>query len=189
MNLTKLTDKELVRLVQTGNGYKERAYTEIVQRYTQQLGSFIFNMLGNDEEAKDQVQETFLKMWKHIGSYNEQSAQFTTWIHTIAKNQAFNILRNRKIKRFEDIQEFSGLEQTTFPSPDRAIECQKAERKIRLYIDNLPYRYREVLVLRIDGRSYEDIASILNLPLGTTKSRVNRAKQLFRKNYELAMQK
>ncbi|HPG40187.1 MAG TPA: sigma-70 family RNA polymerase sigma factor [bacterium] len=174
-----VTDEELIKRYQDGDLY---AYDLIVRRYKDQLLNFAYRFLGNLEESEDVVQETFLRLYKNRHAY-KQIAKFSTWIYTIAGNLAKTELRKRKRRKLVSISEL-GFEEKEFELEDnkadteQQADSQLKEKIIQNAIEDLPFRFKQVIILRdIQELSYEDISSILRIPLGTVKSRVNRARQ------------
>ncbi len=174
-----LTDEELIKRYQDGDLY---AYDLIVRRYKDQLLNFAYRFLGNLEESEDVVQETFLRLYKNRHAY-KQIAKFSTWIYTIAGNLAKTELRKRKRRKLISISEL-GFEEKEYELEDnkanteQQADSQLKEKIIQNAIEDLPFRFKQVIILRdIQELSYEDISSILRIPLGTVKSRVNRARQ------------
>jgi len=177
-NKYKLTDEELIKRFQMGD---ENAFEEIVNRYSNRLLNFAYRFVFNREEAEDIVQDTFLKVYQNRHAYRE-IAKFSTWIYTITGNLAKTILRkhrNRKLFYFSRLgPEDKDME---FPSDDRGpetqIESQFDEKEIHKAIAKLPEQFRVIIVLRdIQELSYEEISNIIDVPLGTVKSRINRAR-------------
>jgi len=172
------TDEELIKKFQDGDLY---AYDLIVRRYKDQLLNFAYRFLGNLEESEDVVQETFLRLYKNRNAY-KQIAKFSTWIYTIAGNLAKTELRKRKRRKLVSISEL-GFEEKEYEIQDLKADTERQtdsilkEKIIRNAIESLPFRFKQVIILRdIQELSYEDISSILRIPLGTVKSRVNRAR-------------
>ncbi len=172
------SDEELIKKFQDGDLY---AYDLIVRRYKDQLLNFAYRFLGNLEESEDVVQETFLRLYKNRHAY-KQIAKFSTWIYTIAGNLAKTELRKRKRRKLVSISEL-GFEEKEYEIEDLKADTERQadsilkEKIIRNAIENLPFRFKQVIILRdIQELSYEDISSILRIPLGTVKSRVNRAR-------------
>lgn len=172
------TDEQLIKKFQDGDLY---AYDLIVRRYKDQLLNFAYRFLGNLEESEDVVQETFLRLYKNRHAY-KQIAKFSTWIYTIAGNLAKTELRKRKRRKLVSISEL-GFEEKEYEIQDIKADTERQtdsilkEKIIRNAIENLPFRFKQVIILRdIQELSYEDISSILRIPLGTVKSRVNRAR-------------
>jgi len=172
------SDEELIKKFQDGDLY---AYDLIVRRYKDQLLNFAYRFLGNLEESEDVVQETFLRLYKNRHAY-KQIAKFSTWIYTIAGNLAKTELRKRKRRKLVSISEL-GFEEKEYEIEDLKADTERQtdsilkEKIIKNAIENLPFRFKQVIILRdIQELSYEDISSILRIPLGTVKSRVNRAR-------------
>ena len=173
-----ISDEELIKRFQNDD---LAAYDIIIMRYKDQLLNFAYRFLGNVEESEDIVQETFLRLWRNRHAYR-QIAKFSTWIYTIAGNLAKTELRKRKRRKvvsisdmgFED-KEYEIEDETS--TTDREVNSSLTEKIIQDAINELPPRFKEVIILRdIQELSYEDIGSILQIPLGTVKSRVNRAR-------------
>jgi len=171
-------DEELILQFQQGN---ENAFVELVDRYKNKLINFTFNYLGDRDLAEDIVQETMLKLYEKR-HYYKPIAKFSTWIYTIARNQANTELRKRKRRNI------SFLSQMTKNGKDFDLDSKAPDlidefhntylaQRINKAIQLLPEHFREVIVLRdIQGLSYEDIGSVMDAPLGTIKSRINRAR-------------
>ena len=177
-NLTTISDEELIRRFQEGDLY---AFDLIVRRYKDQLLNFAYRFLGNFEEAEDVVQETFLRLYRNKKAYR-QIAKFSTWLYTITSNLAKTELRKRKRRKLVSISEM-GYEEKEYEIEDHGADTERdvdssiKEKLIQLAIQELSPRFREVIVLRdVQELSYEEVGDILNIPLGTVKSRVNRAR-------------
>ncbi len=174
----KYTDEELIARFQNGDEY---AFEEIVHRYKDRLLNFVFRFLGQIDEAEDIVQDTFLKVYKNRDAY-ENIARFSTWIYTIAGNLAKTELRKRKRRRVFSISRMGVDEKeyeipSTGKSPEENTEGNFNEKMIQAAIEKLPEKFRTVIILRdIQELSYDDISKIIGVPLGTIKSRVNRAR-------------
>ncbi|MBN1560224.1 sigma-70 family RNA polymerase sigma factor [candidate division KSB1 bacterium] len=173
-----ISDEELIRRFQEDDF---AAYNAIVHRYKDQLLNFAYRFLGNVEEAEDIVQETFLRLYRNKHAYR-QIAKFSTWIYTIAGNLAKTELRKRKRRRVVSISDM-GFEDKDHEIKDELANTEQVansaltEKIIQQAIDELPPRFRQVIILRdIQELSYEEVGSILRIPLGTVKSRVNRAR-------------
>ena len=182
------TDEELMLRYQKA---EEPAFAELVRRFKSRLVSTAYRVVGDYDKAEDVVQETFLRVHRNAHRY-KNIAKFSTWIYTIALNVARNELRNTKRKRLVSLNSFgssgdSDSERTTYDIPDESarpdLDVQNSELReiFEEAIAKLPVRYRTVFVLRdVQGLSYEEIATILKVPKGTVKSRMNRARQRFR---------
>ena len=175
---TQPTDEELIARFQGGDVY---AYEQLVRRYKEPLLNFIFRFIGDQAEAEDIVQDTLYRVYKNKHYYKEV-AKFSTWIYTIASNLAKTELRRRRRRRFFSInKEAPNEKEVELPDlkTDPEVEANTivTEKIIQKAIGKLPQKFRQVIVLRdIQGFSYEEISSIIKVPLGTVKSRVNRAR-------------
>ena len=174
LNRDTLPDLDLMRRVQEGEMV---SYNTLVNRYKDRLFNVLYRMLSSEDEANDLLQETFLRVWQHKMSYDFRFA-FSTWIYTIALNLARNELRRRKKIKFLDIFDFADKLAAKEEKKDTSANLKtllEAEMK------RLPEKYKTAFLLRdVDNLSYEEIAQVLGVPLGTVKSRVNRARAILR---------
>jgi RNA polymerase sigma-70 factor (ECF subfamily) len=172
------TDEELIARFQNGDSY---AFDQLVRRYKDPLLNFIFRFIGDLNESEDIVQDTFYRVYKNKHYYKEV-AKFSTWIYTIAGNLAKTELRKRKRRKIFSInKETQSEKEFELPDPERdpeeEVNSTLTEKHIYKAIRNLPPKFRQVIILRdVQGFSYEEISSIIKVPLGTVKSRVNRAR-------------
>jgi RNA polymerase sigma-70 factor (ECF subfamily) len=182
LNREKLPDLELMEKVQQGDMV---SYNTLVNRYKDRLFNMLYRMLSSEDEAHDLLQETFLRVWQHKMSYDFRYA-FSTWIYTIALNLARNELRRRKKFKFFDIFDFADK----IPSKEEKKESSPQLKELLEYeIQRLPEKYKTAFILRdVDSLSYEEIAQVLGIPLGTVKSRVNRARSILRKRLRPRME-
>ena len=172
------SDEQLMLLFQGGN---ENAYIELVNRYKDKLINFIFNYLGDIESSEDVVQETMIKLYQKKHYYKE-IAKFSTWLYTIAKNLANTELRKRKQRKTTLLSQFSKDDKMyDLPSNDnevgQEIQTEIVSKIIREAVDQLSEKFKTVITLRdIQQLSYEDISEIIDVPIGTVKTRINRAR-------------
>jgi len=177
-NKYRYSDEQLMLLFQGGN---ENAYIELVNRYKDKLINFIFNYLGDIESSEDVVQETMIKLYQKKHYYKE-IAKFSTWLYTIAKNLANTELRKRKQRKTTLLSQFSKDDKMyDLPSNDnevgQEIQTEIVSKIIREAVDQLSEKFKTVITLRdIQQLSYEDISEIIDVPIGTVKSRINRAR-------------
>ena len=172
------TDEKLISRFQAGD---ERAYVELVNRYKDKLLNFVFQFLGDIEQAEDVVQDTMLRLYEKKHYYKE-IAKFSTWIYTIARNLANTELRKRKRRKTTYLSHLS-KEERQFEIPavqddvDQSLHNEFINDRIQSAINNLPEHFKLVIILRdIQELSYDDISKIVEVPLGTIKSRINRAR-------------
>ena len=171
------SDKELILRFQQGD---ELAYVELVNRYRDRLINFVFRFVGSFEEAEDIVQDTFVKLYQKKDYYRPIS-EFSTWIFPIASNLAKTELRKRKRRKVSYLSQI-GMEEKDFDIPvedttDEETVGEYTESQIQDAIQSLQLHFRTALILRdIEELSYEEISKILDVPLGTIKSRINRAR-------------
>ncbi len=172
------TDEQLIGRFQAGD---ERAYVELVNRYKDRLLNFVFQFLGDIEQAEDVVQDTMLRLYEKKHYYKE-IAKFSTWIYTIARNLANTELRKRKRRKTTYLSHMSKDErQYEIPAVqdnvDQSLHNEFIQDRIKSAISKLPEHYKMVIILRdIQELSYDDISNIVGVPLGTIKSRINRAR-------------
>jgi len=171
-------DEELIAQFQRGN---ENAYIELVNRYRDKLINFVFGFLGDAELAEDVVQDTMLKLYEKKHYYRE-IAKFSTWLYTIARNQANSEFRKRKRMKISYLSQMTKQEQDyeikdLGPDLNKKLQNQFLEKRIRNAIQKLPEHFKSVIILRdIQELSYDTISEIVGVPLGTVKSRINRAR-------------
>ena len=181
-----LSDHDLIEATIGGN---EAAFAEIVRRYRNPLTNYLYRFLNDYEEAVDIAQETFVRVYFAAERYHSGYA-FSTYIYRIATNLAISETRRRKRRKLLSLTglfQGEGDEEIEFQPPDKRnlpdadlIDDEKS-RVIGRAIAALPEKYRAPIVLReIEGKTYEEIAEILELGLGTTKSRISRARGLLK---------
>ena len=185
-----LSDHQLIEAVKAGD---EAAFGEIMRRYRSPITNYIFRFLNDYEEAVDIAQETFVRVYFALERYHTDYA-FSTYIYRIATNLAISEIRKRKRRKLlsmtglfqydeEDAQDFNPPDEKLLPD-ENLIENEQS-RTIAKAISTLPEKYRAPIVLReVEGKSYDEIAEILELGLGTTKSRISRARKLLREKLQ-----
>ena len=184
----RLSDQEVVLQAREG---REAAYRELIRRYERPIFALIFRMVRDRELAEDLSQETFVKALNAIGSYRPEF-KFSSWIFKIANNAAIDHLRRREL----DTLSLEGSPHAATPeamqatalqignreeSPLEAVEARELGSAIEAAIGRLRPEYRSCILLRhVEGRRYEEIAEILDLPLGTVKTYIHRARNELR---------
>lgn len=173
------TDEQLIFSFQEGDN---SAYDEIVKRYKDRLTNFIFRYVGSYDECEDIVQDTFIKVYVSKHLYKE-IAKFSTWIYTIAINLAkTKIIKKQKYKIFslssneEEEKDFDIPDDAFLPDTNANAKFQN--EYIQKALNSIPENYRKLVILRdIEDFSYEEIADMTGLPMGTVKSRINRGRE------------
>ena len=183
-----LTDQEVVRHAVLG---REAAYRELIRRYQRPVFSLVFRMVRDRELAEDLAQETFVKVLNAIDSYRPEY-KFSSWIFKIANNAAIDHLRRRNLDTLSldgspHAETAEAIEATTLQISDGAespldeVANRELGSRIERAINRLRPEYRNCILLRhVDGRPYEEIAEILDLPLGTVKTYIHRARNELR---------
>ena len=172
----KYSDEKLILRFQEGD---INAYNELVKRYKDRLLNFVLRYFNNVEQAEDVVQDTLIKLYTHA-SYYKNVAKFSTWIFTIAKNNALTELRKNKRKKTDSLWTDDGQVidiNSKEESLDSKVQNEIAIDQLNKYLDEIPENFRMAVVLRdFQELSYEEISKILEIPIGTIKSRINRGR-------------
>ncbi len=164
------------------------AFGEIVELYKDRIFWLCYRMLGNRHEAEDISQEAFVRAYVNIESF-KMNRKFSTWLYRIATNLCIDRIRKKKPDFFLDA-EIDGTEGLTLYSqlateekgPDVAVETLELQEIVQREILRLSDKYRAVIVLRyIDDLSLKEIAEVLEMPLGTVKTRLHRGREALRK--------
>ena len=184
LELANLPDADVVSLAQQG---RESAFRELVRRYERPVFSLVFRMVRDRETAEELAQETFIKVLNNIDRYQPQF-KFSSWLFKIANNIAIDHLRKRQIVTISmdgspHAATAAEAEATSFDVAIRQesaleeMEAKELGSEIEKAIARLRPEYRSCIMLRhVEGRSYEEIAATLDLPLGTVKTYIHRAR-------------
>ncbi len=179
-------DRAVVEAVLRG---QQHQFADLVGRYQSQIVNYVCRMLGNYEDAVDLSQDVFLKAYSALGSYRPQYP-FAAWLFRIARNAAIDEIRKRRLLtvsldapvEFDDGSTGREVESMGLDPEDSYLGLEFADR-VSTAINELPEKYREPIVLRHAAElSYEEIAEALELPLGTVKTRIFRARDALRKS-------
>lgn len=183
-NLTELSDEELIAEFQQNNTLK--AFEILVHRYKNPLTNFVYRFLGDYEACSDVVQETMIKFYRNKDSY-KSIAKFSTWIYTIAGNLARTEYKRRRRRQIFSINSY-GEENENFEIPDESYrpdlmtDSGIKDKLIQNALLKVSTSYREAVILRdIQDLSYEEIAEIMGITVGTVKSRINRGRSQLQK--------
>ncbi len=172
-------------LVARAKGGDEAAFEQLVTMHEKKIYALCLRMCENEEDAQEAAQDAFLAAWSGLSNFREDAA-FSTWLYRLAVNACTDILRRRKRKgqgvSLDDEEVFLEIEDSA-PTPERALEQKEAAALVREALSALPDDYRQVLILReLHQLSYQEIADITRLEMGTVKSRISRGRTLMR-NY------
>jgi RNA polymerase sigma factor (sigma-70 family) len=178
-------DSELIKQALSGD---DTAYSRLMKKYHDAIFSFIFRMIHDREQVEDLTQEAFIKAFASLKNFNEEYA-FSTWLYKIATNNCIDYIRKRKLLMYSIDKPIESKDSDfTFELPDETYEADKSlistQRAVlvRDAIEQLPEKYRRVILLRHqDERTYEEIAAMLDLPIGTVKAHIFRARELLYK--------
>ncbi len=192
LDLANLPDADVVALAKRG---REAAYRELIRRYERPVFSLVFRMVRDRELSEDLAQDTFVKVLQHIDRYRPEF-KFSSWLFKIANNVAIDHLRRRQL----DTVSMDGsphavtadaVERTSFDvsAPDESaldlLEAKELGSAIERAIARLRPEYRACILLRhVEDKSYEEIAATLDLPLGTVKTYIHRARHELRELLE-----
>ncbi len=154
------------------------AYDQIVGAYQDRIYSLAYRITGNREDAWDAAQEAFLKAYRHLRTFRGSSA-FSTWLHRIAVNAALDIVRRRPHQPPVPFE--MELSDSAANDPGERVVQHDVQQRIHRAIAGLPLDQRTAIVLReLHGHSYDEIAATLQIPLGTVRSRISRARETLR---------
>ncbi|WLR42028.1 RNA polymerase sigma factor SigW [Bacillus carboniphilus] len=177
--------KKRIKQVKKGD---QDAFAEIVDLYKDKVYQLSYRMLGNSHEAEDIAQEAFIRAYVNIHSYDTKR-KFSTWLYRIATNLSIDRIRKKKPDYYLDA-EVAGTDGLTMYSqvaanislPEEEVESMELQDTIQKEILKLPEKYRVVIVLKyIEELSLQEISEILDIPIGTVKTRIHRGREALRK--------
>jgi RNA polymerase sigma-70 factor (ECF subfamily) len=192
LDYARLDDRELATLAADG---RERAFRELLERYERPVFSLIYRMVRDRTLAEDLAQEAFIRAFNAIGTYNT-SYKFSNWIFKIANNHTIDHLRKRKLDTVsihgsphattqEEMSQTRLVVEAEDENPQELLEHRELGGQIEAAIGELRAEYRTVILLRhVEGYAYDEIAEIMDLPLGTVKTYLHRARNELKKKLE-----
>jgi RNA polymerase sigma-70 factor (ECF subfamily) len=181
-NIKTLTDGELIQTAIRG---REDGFEELVRRYQRPITGYIYRMLNNYDASLDVTQEVFIKVYNSLERYSAEY-KFSTWLYRIAHNAAIDYMRRNSVNQQSlETENADGTYQlqieSSQPNPEQERERSEWRKEIETVVKCLPQVYRELILLRhAQDLSYDEIAEITNLPLGTVKNRLFRAREMMR---------
>lgn len=179
-----MTDHKERDLIQKAKQGDMLAFEELILKHEKIVYNVALRMMNHSEDAKDISQEVFLKAYKNIGNFDERS-QFSTWLYRITHNTCIDEMRKRKGKQSysleEELENEDGSMQRQIAdesdTPEESLLREEQKSEILQALDQLSEEHKAAVVLRdVKGLSYEEISEILELSLGTVKSRISRAR-------------
>ena len=181
--LSAIADCDLVTRALVG---REDGFEELVRRYQRPIAAYVYRMVGDYDAALDLTQEVFIKVYNSLRRYRSEF-KFSTWIYKIAHNSAVDHLRRQGGRERALTNDFEGEPfelpiESRRPSPEQ--ETERAERRLEIerVVSELPTAYRNLVLLRHShDLSYDEIAEVTGLPLGTVKNRLFRAREVMRR--------
>ncbi|HEX8772420.1 MAG TPA: sigma-70 family RNA polymerase sigma factor [Pyrinomonadaceae bacterium] len=185
LSMSAVTDGDLVTRAIQG---REDGFEELVRRYQRPIAAYVYRMVGDYDAALDLTQEVFIKVYGSLSRYRPEY-KFSTWIYKIAHNAAVDHLRRHSTREQSLTSEADGTPyelpiESTKPTPEQESERRERRAEIELVVDQLSPAYRELVVLRHShDLSYDEIAEVTGLPLGTVKNRLFRAREVMRQQF------
>lgn len=185
ISLAKLGTLADGELVQTAVAGREASFEELVRRYQRPIASYVYRMVGDYDAALDLTQEVFIKVYNSLARYRSEF-KFSTWIYKIAHNSAIDHLRRYSVREQLMTVESEGARpevaiESRRLTPEQESEREERRSEIESVVQILPAAYRELIVLRHShDLSYDEIAEVTGLPLGTVKNRLFRAREAMR---------
>jgi len=181
-----VSDNDLIKIIRNKN---RESYSFIMERYKGKLFSYLYRLIGNKDEVEDILQDVFIKTYRSLKSYDTKK-KFSSWIYRIAHNEAINHIKRKSLKKFISWEDISStkdkLEMSESDNIPEGIWIRKEEtKKVNRAIDNIPFKYKQVLILRYySDKSYDEISDILKKPVNTVGTLINRAKKRLQKEIE-----
>ncbi|MBX3288596.1 MAG: sigma-70 family RNA polymerase sigma factor [Acidobacteria bacterium] len=174
-----------IRLVAEALSGSEASFEALVQKYQRPIVAYVFRILGDYDASLDVTQEVFIKVYNSLDKYSSEY-KFTTWLYRIAHNAAIDHIRRHSVTlqsiETENAEGSYELQiESPLPSPEKEREQNEWRTEIEAVIRCLPVPYRNLILLRhSQDLSYDEIAEVTGLPLGTVKNRLFRAREMMR---------
>jgi len=175
-------EQDDLQLIAASKGGDQDAFAQLVQRYQRRVFNLVYRMLQQYEEANETTQETFLAAWQGLPAFRGD-ARFATWLYRIAYNCSLKQLEQRK--RDKALQVALEAEQDNTKLVDTEMDVRDRQALVREHLSHLPAKYRIVLILRhLQDMTYEEMAEILTMPIGTIKTHLFRARNLLKERLQ-----
>lgn len=175
-----MTEQALIQAAQSGD---QDAFAQLVEANQTMVYNLAYRMTGSPDDAADLTQEAFLNAWRGLSSFQGNSS-FSTWVYRLASNACIDFLRRRKRRQQGESPHSLDDQEAPIPepadprgSPEEELERKELRRAVERGLQALPDHHRQVLIMReLSGLSYQEIGAVLDLDLGTVKSRIARAR-------------
>jgi RNA polymerase sigma-70 factor, ECF subfamily len=183
---------ETRRLVARCKKGERNAFDDLIRRYERKVYNFAYRLCGNYDEASDVASETFVRVYNAVQNFRGDSS-FITWLFRIVTNVYLDEKKRQRARPYQSLEEIIELEETAVrrqiedpePTPDQRAELRERTDILQAAIDSLPdYQRMMIVMYHTENKSYEEISEILDLPIGTVKSRLNRARLSLREKLE-----
>ena len=183
--ISRTEDSNIIRQALKGD---ETAYKKLLKKYHDAIFNFIFRMVHDRQQVEDLTQEAFIKAFSSLDKFNDEYA-FSTWLYKIATNNSIDYIRKKKLQAYSIDKPIDAKDsEYAFELPDEDYEADKeliSDQRatlLRNAIAKLPEKYRKVIEMRhVEETSYEEISEELDLPIGTVKAHIFRARELLYK--------
>lgn len=181
-----LDERRLIRMAKAGD---QQAFGTLLSSHEGRMYNIAYRMMGNSEDAMDMVQEAMIKVYRSLDRF-EGNAQLGTWLYRVTTNTCLDELRRRKLRQTVSLDERAeqgapAPEDHVFQRPEEAAEGAERRKVLKNAIKKLAPEHQAAIVLRdMQGMSYQDAAKVMDCPVGTMKSRVNRARAALREELE-----
>lgn len=182
-------DAALIAACQAGS---KEAFDRLITKYQRRVYTFAYRLTGNAEDAADVAADTFVRLYTSLGSFRGHSS-FVTWLYRVVTNLYLDSRKKKRVRQTQSLDEMVELEESSVqrqydderPSPQEIAEGNERTAALQQAIASLPEYQRVMVVMyHVDGMAYEEIAEALQLPIGTVKSRLNRARLALRHKLE-----
>lgn len=179
------TDIELIDAYERG---EKQAFETLMARYIKTVYNFAYRLMGNTTDAEDVTQESFFKAWRYIKKYKPEFS-FKTWILSIARNTAIDLMRKRKSLNFSDLDfktaegdiKFEETIADTEPLPEEIASREEIGKELEAVLDKLPVNAKAIVLMHLtEGMTFEEIARVIGEPMNTVKSRYRRVLESLR---------
>ncbi len=182
--------KQLVERILAGD---KNTFRLLVRRYQRLVSHIVFRLIPPGPDQEDLCQEVFVKVYQHLARFRFD-AKLSTWIARIAYNSCLNFLEKKRLPLYDDLPDYDRPFEPVAPDdsarPDQIYQSREMEAILRREVDRLPPTYKTIITLfHLDQMSYIEIAAIMDMPVGTIKSHLFRARQVLRKRLEATHQR